>query len=132
MTGIIERLPFKLTDMHPHVRENYAGLIQALEQRNAISQYKFYAFEGYRSPERQAWVKEQGHSWVGPWKSAHQWGLAADFVPKLNGKWTWDAPDLEWGSLRMLAIRNGLRVPYDKDKAHVECTDMWTRLKHTY
>lgn len=129
MTTVIERSPFRLTDLHPMVRPDFENLIKSLEERNALSNYKFHPFEGFRSPERQIYLKEQKHTWVGPWRSAHQWGLAVDFVPKLNGKWTWEAPDLDWHSLAMLANRHGLRVPYGKDKCHVEATDLWNRLR---
>lgn len=55
-------------------------------------------FEGYRSPDRQDWLWEQGRVRPGKiitgakaWQSWHQYGLAADVVIKTKGKWDWNA-----------------------------------------
>jgi peptidoglycan L-alanyl-D-glutamate endopeptidase CwlK len=58
--------------------------------------YPIELFEGYRSPERQNYLWEQGRTREGKivthssaWNSWHQYGLAADLVGKINGKWDW-------------------------------------------
>jgi len=68
----------------------------ALDQCHEIG-YNVAMFEGYRSPERQQWLYEQGRSRDGkivtyakPWESFHQYGLAVDIVGFLNKKWDWN------------------------------------------
>ena len=125
----LERLPFRLTDLHPAVRNQYAKLLVMNGEYHAHGGLQFLPFEGYRAPERQIQLQAEKRSWVGPWKSAHQWGLAVDFVPKINGKWSWDAPEEAWSLLKVRAIRCGLSVPIEKDKVHVEARDLWFKLR---
>ena len=53
--------------------------------------YIVAVFEGYRSPERQQWLYDQGRTRDGkiityakPWESFHQYGLAVDIVGKTD------------------------------------------------
>lgn len=53
-------------------------------------------FEGWRSPDRQDWLWEQGRVRPGKiitgakaWQSWHQYGLAVDMVAKVKGRWDW-------------------------------------------
>ena len=124
-----DRLPFRLTDLHPAVRPRYAELIRMNEEYAKAEGLQFLPFEGFRTPERQLQLQAEKRTWVGPWRSPHQWGLAVDFVPKIKGNWSWDAPEEEWSLLKIRAIRCGLSVPIEKDKVHVEARDMWFQLR---
>ena len=124
-----DRLSFRLSDLHPAVRPQYAELIRMNEEYAKSGGLVFLPFEGFRTPERQIELQAEKRTWVGPWKSAHQWGLAVDFVPKINGKWSWDAPEEAWALLKVRAIRCGLSVPIEKDKVHVEARELWFKLR---
>jgi peptidoglycan L-alanyl-D-glutamate endopeptidase CwlK len=61
-------------------------------------------FETARTPERQRALFRQGRdpalpdygrtvTRAAPYQSAHQFGLGADLVFNVNGKWTWDEPE---------------------------------------
>lgn len=124
-----DRLPFRLTDLHPAVRSQYQALIAMNEEYAKTGGLVFLPFEGFRTPERQIQLQAEKRTWVGPWKSAHQWGLAVDFVPKIKGKWSWDASEEEWSLLKVRAMRCGLSVPIEKDKVHVEARELWFTLR---
>lgn len=53
------------------------------------------------------------------WSSAHQYGLAVDFVAYRDHKWSWDAGE-DWDFLADQAREEGLAVPYRWDRVHVE------------
>jgi peptidoglycan L-alanyl-D-glutamate endopeptidase CwlK len=82
-------------------------------------------FEGWRSPERQARLFRDARkvTRAKPWLSAHQYGLAVDFVLPL-GKgygWTWNVPPAHWQQLREAAVSVGLVVPSPGwDPGHVQ------------
>lgn len=80
----------------------------------------FRVFETYRSPERQEALRLEGSSNARAWQSAHQYGLAADFVPvdDVTG-WNWDE-DNDWAWLKSRALSLGLDVPIVWDKVHVQ------------
>ncbi|WP_179758965.1 glycosyl hydrolase 108 family protein [Hoeflea halophila] len=62
-------------------------------------------------------------TWVGPWGSIHQYGLAVDFVLKINGKWSWDDRGPEaayWTRMHELALENGMTPLYNKAGALIE------------
>jgi len=74
-------------------REKVLKLINLFEENDL----PFRMFEGFRSPQRQDYLYQQGRSRPGniitnarPWTSFHQYGLAADFVLFINNKWSWD------------------------------------------
>ena len=60
--------------------------------------FRVAMFEGFRTPERQQWIYEQGRTRKGrivtnakAWESWHCFGLAADIAYRTpDGKWTWD------------------------------------------
>lgn len=87
----------------------------------------FSVFETFRSPERQALMVKNKTSKAGPWSSAHQYGLAADFVPVAtrennsvdNHDWSWDTAH-DWAFLWEEARRFELRTPIMWDKPHVQ------------
>ena len=91
----------------------------------------FRPFETYRHPMRQLEVLRNKTSRAGPYESPHQFGLAVDFVPWDNGRWSWDLKH-DWEHLRRLARVRGLRCEIDWDRAHVEAplwADMHAALK---
>lgn len=79
-------------------------------------------FETARSPERQAELYARGRdpdavdygrtvTRAMPWHSAHQYGLAADLVFKVEGRWTWSEPGPNmWSRLAGLAKGAGLQT----------------------
>ncbi len=79
----------------------------------------FIPFEGYRSPDRQQVLFDQKRTKARPYQSAHQYGLAVDFVPKVNGRWSWDGPH-DWNYLRACASAVGLINDIEWDRPHVE------------
>lgn len=95
----------------------------------------FKVFETYRSPERQADLVAKRVSKAGPFESAHQFGLACDFVGWLSADeadalstvshervmpgWSWNSR-LDWQFLKKSAEEFGASVPIKWDLVHVE------------
>lgn len=120
MTTVVSNLKF----LHPLVIPVYTKLADELVRSHKRGETRtlFKVFETYRHPQRQAEVLAAGHSKAGPFSSAHQYGLAVDFVPFIAGRWSWDnSHDYEF--LAKTAENMGLGVPYDWDKVHVEHPD---------
>lgn len=91
--------------------------------------YRFRVFETYRTPQRQKLVLDNGTSRARMFQSAHQFGLAVDFVPWNEERtWHWDIPIEDWSILKGKAIAHGLDVPLSWDKAHVE-HPLWNRVR---
>jgi len=74
-------------------------------------------YEGFRSLERQQYLWESGRSRPGPivtnakpGQSAHNWGLGADLVGKVDGKWTWDEKKFDYKLLRKTYLKHGLQI----------------------
>jgi len=80
----------------------------------------FGPFKIYRTPQRQVEMLRTGKSKAGPWSSAHQYGLAVDFVPYIRGSWSWTVPLTTWDHLREQAHKVGLLNDIEWDRAHVE------------
>jgi peptidoglycan L-alanyl-D-glutamate endopeptidase CwlK len=86
----------------------------ALESENL----PFRPFEGFRTPERQDWLYQQGRSRPGAivtkaraWESYHQYGLAVDMVLHIDGAWSWDVAGsrlAQWNRMISLAQAQGL------------------------
>lgn len=112
--------------LHPAIRDKVIAI------RNQLHKEKipFEVFEAFRTPERQAKLhaKRPKVTWVGPWGSIHQYGLAVDFVLKINGKWSWDdrgAQSTYWTRMHELALENGMTPLYNKagsliEKPHIQ------------
>ena len=93
-----------------------------LEDQYRTKQIKtlFKPFEGYRSPERQNYLFHvMKTTKARAFQSAHNYGLAVDFVPFVDGKWSWDNHH-DWEALRYLASQRGLLTPIKWDLPHVE------------
>ena len=114
----------------------------ALAYQANKTEFLLEPFEGLRSPDRQLHLLSKGTTKVGPWKSAHQYGLAVDYVPRRivrfndSGaalrEWYW--PPVEhndWQVLAELAASHGLRTPISWDRPHVE-HPFWTQIRNVW
>ena len=108
--------------VHPSIRSDFIKLDQTLLKSFdlGITKTNFRPFEGYRSPARQQLLFDQRVTRARPCQSAHQFGLAVDFVPFVDGKWNWDDPSHDWAFLRTTCRAYGLLNELDWDRAHVE------------
>lgn len=123
--------------LHPEFRTACEGLAQNLIWAYETGRTKTYfeIFETFRDPLRQADMVTKGVSKAGPFESAHQFGLAADFVPFLNSAeaialaqltgervwrgWNWHSSH-DWQFLKERAAAFNLQVPLEWDKGHVQ------------
>ena len=116
------------------VRRLHEYLIDAHE--TGRTKTRFEVFETFRDPMRQAHLLKIGTTKAGPFQSAHQFGLAVDFVPYLTGEealalserkgervfagWSWDASH-DYEFLLNGARMHQLAMPiFAWDKCHVE------------
>lgn len=95
--------------LHPRVRAKFAALTEEL------SKHGFRVFETWRSPQRQATLLGRS-SKADAWQSAHQYGLAADFVRYTNS-WDWSG---DYTIVRRIARGYGLDAPILWDPGHVQ------------
>lgn len=107
--------------LHPAIREKVIAIRDQLHKEKI----PFEVFEAFRTPERQAILqaKRPKVTWVGPWGSIHQYGLAVDFVLKINGNWSWDDQGREaayWTRMHELALEHGMTPLYNKAGALIE------------
>lgn len=109
--------------LHPVMRDRVIVLREALETAYSrdLTPTLFRVFETYRTPMRQTTLLQARATKAAAWQSAHQFGLAADFVawnPKLR-RWSWE-PEEDWDFLKATAEDVGLSVPIEWDRVHVE------------
>jgi hypothetical protein len=120
-----EKRDTDLFKLHPTVREAVAETLQTLEADGA----PFRLFEGFRPPERQAWLYAQGRTRPGgvvtkaqAWQSYHQYGLAVDLVLFRDNGWSWSSSGADaslWKRMHEVAHAHGLR-PLSFELPHVE------------
>lgn len=110
------------------------------------TEVRFQIFETFRHPFRQIQLIAEKTTKAGPWQSAHQYGLAADFVPYLDpvkrteaevrlwmafrkkttinpgeGGWYWpEATDPCWKVLRNKCAIIGVQNTITWDRPHVQ------------
>ena len=113
------------------MRDAVVALVQAL----AAKGLPLLLYEGWRDPRRQAELYARGRvDGIGSpgkhvtraqaWKSLHQYGLAADFVFFVAGKWTWQEPTRgAWATYQQIATALGLEV-LSFEKPHVQLRDV--------
>lgn len=124
MTNVLTDIVRDLELLHPVVLSRVRALLDAATEAHARGEIPapLGIFETYRHPLRQRWLGTQGTTNAGIWQSAHQFGLAADFVPRPYGRWTWDGPDagrcFDW--LDANVRKHGLCRPLKWDRPHVE------------
>lgn len=111
-------LDFTHPKFGPRASKLYEMLVDGYE--SGRTETRFEVFETLRLATRQNHLVKKGVSKAGPWQSAHQFGLAADFVPLVDGHgWSWD-PSHDYNFLRLCAEKCGLSVPIKWDLCHVE------------
>lgn len=115
--------------LHPEAREDFQQLANELSEAYAAGSTRTYfkPFETWRHPYRQAYLITKGVTKAGAWRSAHQYGLAVDFVPHDQKGFNW-AADNDWEFLRTKAKLYGLTVPISWDLCHVE-HPLWNEIK---
>jgi hypothetical protein len=107
--------------LHPRAKTAFGSLRNELEDafKRGKTRTYFKVFETYRTPERQTELLAGGTTKAGMFRSAHQFGLAVDFVPFNDGTWSWDLRH-DWDFLRAAARGLGLKNEIAWDRAHVE------------
>lgn len=117
----------QLDGVHPRARDEFRALDIHLRTAFAKGTTKtnFAVFETYRSPQRQDFLyKVRGVSKAQAFQSAHQYGLAVDFVPLVAGKWDWNS-NHDWDFLDGAANLFGLRRTISWDRPHIEHPLWW-------
>lgn len=119
----------RMEDLHPIAYAQFVRLAELLQDDYGAERTRtlFAVFETYRAPEAQERERLEGNSNARAWQSPHQYGLAVDFVPLLDGKWSWH-PDHDYAWLKSRALSLGLDVPIVWDKVHVQ-HPAWNELK---
>lgn len=115
-----------ISRLHPAIRDKVTRIRDKLQ----AEKIPFEVFEAFRTPERQAILKAKRPkvTWVGPWGSIHQYGLAVDFVLKVDGRWSWDdtgARAKHWARMHELAKENGMTPLFNSkgqliEKPHIQ------------
>jgi hypothetical protein len=104
-----------------HLHPSMAARVRHLQKRIDREGLPFRVFETYRTPDRQAQLHTEGNTKAGPFHSAHQFGLSADFaVFNARGDWNW--PSMEdpiWDRLHALAYEVNLTAPISWDPGHI-------------
>jgi peptidoglycan L-alanyl-D-glutamate endopeptidase CwlK len=100
-----------LNDLHADVRP----LVDAFLSSCASAGVDVLVTCTLRSNDEQAALYQQGRTKPGhivtnatPGRSAHNYGLAIDVVPMVNGKPDWNGKDPVWGTLGVLGQAAGL------------------------
>jgi peptidoglycan L-alanyl-D-glutamate endopeptidase CwlK len=121
----VDRRDTNLAHLHPAFRQRAVAVRDELKAAGI----PFEIFEAYRSPDRQRYLYAQGRTrpggkvtFVGPWGSYHQYGLAADFVLRIHGNWSWEergayAP--HWRRLQEVGQAHGLEA-LDFERPHLQ------------
>ncbi len=111
-----------IDELHPDFRNRMSELMERLKPKGL----RFKIFEAYRTPARQNWLYAQGRTraldqskitYVGPWASMHNYGLAVDLVLDYPGVNLWEERKLDgvdygakWHQMRDIAVKCGLHV----------------------
>lgn len=109
--------------LHPVFRKKLFSVLCVLGKR----QLPFEMFEGHRSPERQALLydKRPRVTRAKPWRSMHQYGLAADLALRIDGRWSWSTKTEGhrdwWAQLHEIARAYDLE-PISWEKPHIQLT----------
>ena len=119
--------------IHPACRAKFIALADCLVQDKIAGRTRseFRAFETYRSPARQLELYKQRPpvTQAPPWTSAHQYGLAVDFVAWSEKGWSW-ANSEDWDHLDKRAFEYGLLRPISWDRPHIE-SPLWRAVQAT-
>jgi peptidoglycan L-alanyl-D-glutamate endopeptidase CwlK len=103
-----------INKLHSAIRKSVKAICDKLHKEG----HMFEVFEAFRTPERQAFLFAQGRTrpgnkvtWVNSWRSIHQYGLAVDFILKIDGKWSWDTTGQNakrWTRMHEIAKEHGM------------------------
>lgn len=132
-TKLVNRTP---NDLHPLMRPCVARLETELLKDGILGTNGasgFRLFEGYREPNRQTELLAQKATKASAWKSAHQFGLAVDYVwywwPVVNDAgqymdarqgWDWHVAASMWDRLGVAGSKAGLDQLISWDRPHLE------------
>ena len=115
--------------LHPAFRDKALRTVARLNAEGL----PFGIYEGMRAPWRQNHLYASGRSRTGriltpvqAWQSLHQYGLAADFVLALEGRWSWDDDDTHsrmWERLEKVGAEEGL-VSRPGERPHLQLADV--------
>ncbi len=115
--------------LHPACRGAVKNVLADLK----AAQHDFEIFEAFRSPQRQRYLYAKGRTTAGPkvtnakaWSSYHQYGLAADFVLKVDGAWSWKTGGkyaAAWRDLHAIGRRHGLE-PLSWEMPHLQLANL--------
>jgi hypothetical protein len=115
--------------LHPAFRNRALRTVARLNAEGI----PFGIYEGMRGPWRQNHLYASGRSRAGriltpvqAWESLHQFGLAADFVLALEGRWSWDddeARSAMWDRLLAVGADEGL-VSRPGERPHLQLADV--------
>jgi len=83
------------TNCHPKIREFY----QAMRKQCRAMNIPLFAFEIYRSPQRQRELLAKGRTKAGPGKSPHQYGCAVDIISATE---YWDLTSKQWAVIGVI------------------------------
>lgn len=121
-----EKLNRNINDLHPKMRVAVRRLEEVLLDMKLLATARnegFQLFEGYRSPERQAYLRRE-HPKVtkaGMWQSSHQYGLAVDYVWRHpEAGWSWEDGNPWWMLDMAVAEVPELMRPIQWDRPHIE------------
>lgn len=111
----------RLDCLHLKMRDPVELLLKKLRAayESKLTEHPFELFEGLRSFDRQDHLFSIGASKARAGQSAHNFGLAVDIVPQVNGQWSWHATN-DWPLLARLARTVGLRRNIPWDLCHIE------------
>jgi len=132
-THVTETFPWRNVDrvnrdpkmLHTAFRDRALRVVARLNAEGI----PFGIYEGMRGPWRQNHLYASGRSRSGrmltpvqAWNSLHQFGLAADFVLALEGRWSWDADEGQahmWDRLEAVGRDEGL-VSKPGERPHLQ------------
>lgn len=109
--------------IHPIAQKAFITLQHALDVERQMGRLPQIAmFETYRSPERQNELFRRKKTKARAFESAHQFGLAVDFVPLTDGgDWKWEGWDpIVPSRLHELCTGLNLHAPIVWDPFHIE------------
>lgn len=125
----VERVNRDPKMLHPAFRNRALRTVARLNAEGI----PFGIYEGMRGPWRQNNLYASGRSRPGriltpvqAFESLHQYGLAADFVLALEGRWSWDADEGQarmWERLHVVGADEGL-VSKPGETPHLQLADV--------
>lgn len=125
----VERVNRDPKMLHPAFRNRALRTVARLNAEGI----PFGIYEGMRGPWRQNHLYASGRTRTGriltpvqAWESLHQFGLAADFVLALEGRWSWDDDGAHapmWDRLEAIGADEGL-VSRPGERPHLQLADV--------